>query len=140
MSDSKELVLALGARLGLSEGASREFVALLTEIQKSDATVGNVSSAEPVHTRTHTTDGATDVGPVLADVRNSSPFLDRHRDPRRLGSGGMGEVFLVHEAILNRDVALKAVLPKLASKPASVKRFVREAQITAQLQHPGVVP
>jgi serine/threonine-protein kinase len=54
-----------------------------------------------------------------------------------LGSGGMGEVFTANDTVLNREIAVK-VLPNKSS--AGLARFVREAQITAQLSHPNVVP
>lgn len=51
--------------------------------------------------------------------------------------GGLGRVLLAFDARLGRTVALKEILRPGA---ASVARFVREAQITARLQHPGIVP
>jgi serine/threonine-protein kinase len=140
MAEIETLILALGTRLGLSEEASREFLALLSEIRSDGGSSGNLPSRAPVQARTRTTDGSSEEGTALSGVGDTLAGFGRYKDPRRLGAGGMGEVFLVREETLNRFVALKAVLPKLASKSAGVKRFLREAQITAQLQHPGVVP
>jgi len=57
-----------------------------------------------------------------------------------LGKGAMGEVHLARDAHLKRTVAVKRLDPKLLSKPAMAQRFFAEAQITAQLDHPAIVP
>ena len=57
----------------------------------------------------------------------------------RLGAGGMGEVHEACDLPLNRQVALK-VLRADVTGAAAVARFVEEAQLTAQLQHPSIVP
>ena len=55
----------------------------------------------------------------------------------KLGQGGMAEVFSAHDSTLNREVAVKVLSGK---EWAGLTRFVREAQVTAQLSHPNVVP
>lgn len=55
-------------------------------------------------------------------------------------SGGIGRVWLARDQVLNRDLAVKELLPEHAASEASRSRFAREAQITAQLTHPGTVP
>ena len=62
----------------------------------------------------------------------------RYADKGLLGQGGMGEVRLVRDERIGRDVALK-VIRGMASE-AVVERFVREARVQAQLEHPAVVP
>ena len=57
-----------------------------------------------------------------------------------IARGGMGVVLKGHDTDLGRDVALKVLDPELSSNPTVVQRFVEEAQIGGQLQHPGVVP
>jgi serine/threonine protein kinase len=54
-----------------------------------------------------------------------------------IAQGGMGRIYRAHDTTLGRDVALK--VPR-SGAPAMVKRFEREAAITARLQHPGIVP
>jgi serine/threonine protein kinase len=56
-----------------------------------------------------------------------------------LGSGGMAEVFLAHDRILDRDLALKILREGYANDAAFVSRFRREAQSAAALNHPYVV-
>jgi serine/threonine-protein kinase len=57
-----------------------------------------------------------------------------------LGQGGVGAVHKGHDTDLGRDVALKFLHAKYAEEPALLHRFVEEAQIGGQLQHPGIVP
>ena len=55
-----------------------------------------------------------------------------------LGEGGMGAVYRAHDPKLNRDVAIKVLLPAVANDPDRLARFSREAQILASLNHPNV--
>jgi serine/threonine-protein kinase len=57
-----------------------------------------------------------------------------------IARGGMGVILKGHDIDLGRDVAVKVLDGELAKKPAVVQRFVEEAQIGGQLQHPGIVP
>ncbi len=61
-------------------------------------------------------------------------------DLGRIRQGGMGEVRRVADPDLHRAVAMKAIRPDLADSTPLVERFIHEALVTAQLQHPGVVP
>lgn len=64
---------------------------------------------------------------------------NRYRLVRPLGSGGMADVFLAHDSILDRDVALKVMSTRYASDEEFVERFRREAQSAAALSHPNIV-
>ncbi|MBL8753210.1 MAG: serine/threonine protein kinase [Planctomycetes bacterium] len=59
---------------------------------------------------------------------------------QRLGSGGMGVVYLARQQSLGRNVALKLVRLDLAHLPGARERFRREVAAIARLQHPGIVP
>lgn len=83
------------------------------------------------------------VEPVASSTRFPTqpvPGLDRYEDLGPLGTGGMGEVRRVRDRRLGRTLAMKVVRPDRLSQPALVARFLEEAQATAQLQHPGIVP
>ncbi len=64
---------------------------------------------------------------------------DRYTLVRRLGSGGMADVWLARDEMLNRQVALKFLHERFAQDQQFVERFRREAQSAAHLQHPNVV-
>ena len=64
---------------------------------------------------------------------------DRYRVERSVGRGGMAEVFLAHDLLLDRPVALKVLFPEYANDPSFVERFRREAQSAAGLTHPNIV-
>ncbi len=55
-----------------------------------------------------------------------------------LGAGGMGEVYRARDPKLNRDVAIKVLLPAVADDPDRLARFSREAQVLASLNHPNI--
>jgi len=57
-----------------------------------------------------------------------------------IARGGMGTILRGHDYDLGRDVAIKVLDEELARKPHVMQRFIEEAQIGGQLQHPGVVP
>ncbi len=68
------------------------------------------------------------------------PTAGRYRAVRPPARGGLGEVFVGEDGELNRPVALKRIRDCYAYEPAHRRRFLREAEITARLQHPGIVP
>jgi eukaryotic-like serine/threonine-protein kinase len=55
-----------------------------------------------------------------------------------IGRGGMGVVFRAHDISLDREVALKFLQERYAADSPAGRRFVEEARITGQLQHPGI--
>src|SRR5689334_13938564 len=64
--------------------------------------------------------------------------LGPYQVERLLGAGGMGEVYRARDTTLNRDVALKVLLPAVTADPDSLARFSREAQLLASLNHPHI--
>jgi tetratricopeptide (TPR) repeat protein/tRNA A-37 threonylcarbamoyl transferase component Bud32 len=64
----------------------------------------------------------------------------RFRVLRPHARGGLGQVYLARDEELHRDVALKEIQPEYADHPESRARFLREAEVTGGLEHPGVVP
>jgi serine/threonine-protein kinase len=55
-------------------------------------------------------------------------------------AGGIGRIWLARDHQLNRDVAIKELLPENSGHVKAVARFLREARLTGQLEHPGIVP
>lgn len=70
---------------------------------------------------------------------NATVINDRYRIERRIGRGGMADVFLARDQLLARDVAVKVLFPEFAVDPKFVERFRREAQSAAGLTHPNIV-
>ena len=64
----------------------------------------------------------------------------RFRVLRPHARGGLGAVFVALDDELHREVALKQILDEHADDPTSRQRFLREAEITGGLEHPGIVP
>jgi serine/threonine-protein kinase len=91
-----------------------------------------VSAAAPVHLRDM--DGAGQAPPPPGAA------LGRYQLLGEVGQGGMGTVLRVRDPELGRDLAVKLLRPERQDDPEALRRFVEEAQIGGQLQHPGTVP
>lgn len=95
-----------------------------------------------------------DDGPLFFSVRSGEGTAleevpGRYEQIGEHSRGGMGRILLVHDQSIGRDVALKELLPSDEEAPgstperhsgAAVARFLREARLTGQLEHPGIVP
>jgi serine/threonine protein kinase len=66
--------------------------------------------------------------------------VERYRIIRPHAKGGLGEVYLARDAELQREVALKEIQPRFADNSESRARFRLEAEVTGNLEHPGIVP
>jgi serine/threonine-protein kinase len=65
--------------------------------------------------------------------------LGQYRLRRRIGTGGMGEVYLAEHQLLKRPCAVKLIRPGCADDPRALNRFEREVRLTAALSHPNTV-
>src|SRR5215471_2353155 len=65
-------------------------------------------------------------------------FIDRFTIHRTLGSGGMGEIFQGYDTELRRIVAIKVLASKYVEDDAMKRRFLREARMASQLNHPNI--
>jgi len=64
---------------------------------------------------------------------------DRYEIHKRIGRGGMADVFSARDLLLDRQVAVKVLFPEFATDANFVERFRREAQSAASLSHPNIV-
>ncbi len=69
---------------------------------------------------------------------NGPVAIDNFTLTRRLGAGAMGEVYLGRESITGRGIALKLINRRINADDVSVRRFLREIEVMAQLVHPNV--
>ena len=74
------------------------------------------------------------------EAGNAKHVSDRFHLRELLGEGGMGSVFIAHDRGLGRSVALKRLRDELENDRGALRRFILEAQIGAQLEHPNIVP
>jgi tetratricopeptide (TPR) repeat protein/tRNA A-37 threonylcarbamoyl transferase component Bud32 len=79
-------------------------------------------------------------GSAAAGAHGPASGVSRFRILRPHARGGLGEVFVAYDEELHREVALKEIRPGRADERESRTRFVLEAEITGNLEHPGVVP
>jgi serine/threonine protein kinase/tetratricopeptide (TPR) repeat protein len=95
---------------------------------------------QPFHSRDN-------LGAVTASARTTSigsvsieagTLLGRYRLLERIGEGGVGEVWKAHDDNLDRDVAIKMLLPGTLGNATTRERFRREALVLSRLSHPGV--
>jgi serine/threonine-protein kinase len=77
-------------------------------------------------------------GPPAAEAPRTG--AERYTRIRLYARGGIGQVWLARDEALGREVALKELRPETASHPAHRQRFLEEARVTGQLEHPGIVP
>src|SRR5579875_990445 len=70
----------------------------------------------------------------------SPVYNGRYELVRQVARGGMAEVYLARDLLLDRPVALKVLFPELSVDRSFVARFRREAQAAANLSHPNIVP
>ncbi|MBI2423836.1 MAG: protein kinase [Candidatus Hydrogenedentes bacterium] len=120
---------------------------------ESDASLDLNSAATRATGESHITQvhterpGDDDLVPAVEEHRN------RYRKIRDFAAGGMGKITLVHDTHIGRDIALKQLLQNrlnIATKPGApttqlltvpiIARFLQEARITGQLEHPSIVP
>jgi serine/threonine-protein kinase len=75
----------------------------------------------------------------MAEVGQGSVVDGRYRILRRIGAGGMADVWLADDTHLQRQVALKVLHSRFVQDKEFVERFQREAEAAAGLQHPNIV-
>ncbi len=75
----------------------------------------------------------------LPSIAELNPHFPQLQITRLVGRGGMGAIYHARQTALERDVALKIIAKEVASDPAFLERFEREAKTLARLSHPNIV-
>jgi serine/threonine-protein kinase len=116
---------------------------LFAELQQRIANLERLNAV--LQTDPASRDGPTptppgDFVPHSARPSPAIPAVPGYEVLEELGSGGMGVVLKGRDPELGRDLAIKMLRPEHQHDPALVRRFIEEAQIAGQLQHPAIVP
>lgn len=77
---------------------------------------------------------------LLTEEEIFSEGLRGYEIRERLGAGQYGVVYRAFQTAVQRDVAIKTILPRLANRPDFIRRFEFEARLVAHLEHPNIVP
>lgn len=137
LSDTVEALMERLEGLSPPESASAD----PSNVTASDAshgeatpTPGNLPARQPL-------DNTKDLYEFLAPAREPGELgrLGPYRVLKALGAGGMGVVFQAEDSRLKRTVALKVMKPSLAASAGARQRFLREAQMTAAIEHDHIV-
>lgn len=133
---------------GLLDGSATVVDRGLDELEEEQSAVDGIGLTEAplpdVRLKTWSADPSnvsSDVS-ALPGIHGELPSFDpeRYDDLGLISRGGMGEVRRIHDRLLGRTLAVKVVRRSMLTEPMLLARFIAEAQVSAQLQHPGVVP
>ena len=124
---------------------------LLPEDDDSDCTIAATISSPALADVESGPDDATMLEAVAPSTRSQASGKaqpletprteeDRFKLVDNFARGGLGKIWLATDERIRREVAFKELLPKALKSPVAVSRFLEEAQITGQLEHPGIVP
>ncbi len=80
------------------------------------------------------------IGSIIQNELRESIELSHYKVEAEIARGGMGVIYRVRDIDLNRSLAIKVLHQSHRHKPEMILRFIEEAQIVGQLQHPGIVP
>ncbi|MGH9330459.1 MAG: protein kinase domain-containing protein, partial [Vicinamibacterales bacterium] len=148
-AEDRELIASIAAQVGLALDVARLRRRMLESggIASGDRTTKVVEAPAPM--RECPQCGRCEEGDAALCPSDGTPLVRTPGIPRvidrkfrldqRIGRGGMGSVYRARDVRLDRDVAIKVVRAELLSDPDARRRFRREAQLVARLQHPSIV-
>ena len=123
MAGSRRRALGYARLVGVVEETDEEF-----RIAPGDSESTRVTSSGPPPT------------PAQIPTEELMALMsDRYRILRRIGKGGMGEVFLAEHTAIGKQVAIKILSEDFAKKPRIVQRFLQEARAASLIRHENVV-
>ena len=124
-------------RIARDAGWTDEQIAKI-KVGLEQAALGDASG--PLRSPNETFVGGEDATASSTATLATASSSGRYEAENVLGRGGSAEVNRVVDRVLERSVAMKLLRADRASDPGQVARFLAEAKLTAQLQHPGIVP
>ena len=135
--DRRHVEYLLARRLKKEGGDPRQSLASVpVEVKVALASIGDQAIRESLQ--------GTDDGRVRATTISMDALPPLRRKELTLkglhSTGGIGQVWIAYDEVLGREVALKELKADKARSPQNLERFFREAQLTGQLEHPGIVP
>jgi serine/threonine-protein kinase len=134
-------IAAFAERYDLSVQAVQQLGTLFAQHHTSRSLVTTFEGYESINVNRTFVDEEQITESLPSEETAETPRIsERYEDLGLLGSGGMGEVRRVRDIELNRTLAMKTLHIPLHHQAAAVARFLEEAQTTAQLQHPNIVP
>ena len=101
---------------------------------------GAIGAIPRVHLRDTSSEDTRLIRPTSPETPKLTGQRSRYQLIGELARGGMGAIFQGRDLDLGRDLAVKVIREEHRDHPEMVRRFVEEAQIGGQLQHPGIVP
>ncbi len=133
--------LTRDAKLGRPPGACYG-LPLLTESDGDPVGLASTVASPRELVVTATDAGASRRGPASSPRPEDDPLIGRRLAhfliQRKLGQGGMGDVYLATDLALDRSVAIKVLNRAIGDRPSLRERFYREARAQARIQHPNV--
>jgi serine/threonine protein kinase/formylglycine-generating enzyme required for sulfatase activity len=110
------------------------------QISASQVTIADIRSKMGIGAGVKIADGQDTAMKVVKRLKQGGGAYKRYTVIREIARGGMGKVLEVEDNDLRRSVALKVLRKEMLGRKDLVERFLEEAQITGQLEHPNIVP
>lgn len=140
--DRREVERLLERKLRKRSGDSKMLLATVSdEVRSLLHTLADQDIRKSLDALADQAAGSADSSSVMVNTLcTPTEQRSRYALTRLHAQGGLGRIWIAHDTDLNRQVALKEIKPDQAQNVQAGKRFLQEAQVTGQLEHPYIVP